>query len=330
MPSLVSLRSKLLACDDYGQFLKRCKSNVTSTRSCEDSRFFDKLSADVEGCNRVFQRLARKFLWEFMAADSGHVSSSCFWIRGRAFQDDNIEHKPAEEDACTALEFYQVAQATLECLRRVITAYDVICQSASGHRFYQSLMARRLPNTDFSFFNAAILLEFQSIYLLTPQGSKHMDFNTGGDFEGRFDAQEASRCLLSCDGNTPHCSYGCRACKGDCGVLPQHQCPICMDVIFEALALECGHVFCATCALKAANKGRAVGTIRAILDHVEHSQACPLCRKQGVHAMARQLPLTDRILEQRYPEAHAAQRLRVTEEREALLMQLRLQKRAAR
>jgi hypothetical protein len=51
--------------------------------------------------------------------------------------------------------------------------------------------------------------------------------------------------------------------------------------------------------LRAANKGRAVGTIRAILDHVEHSQACPLCRKQGVHAMARQLPLTDRILEQR-------------------------------
>ena len=84
-------------------------------------------------------------------------------------------------------------------------------------------MTGRMPNNDYSFSNAAILLELQSIYLLTPQvsgrpvsqlhmktvacfssqfielqiavlvslqGSHHMDFNTGGDFEGRFDAQE--------------------------------------------------------------------------------------------------------------------------------------------
>ena len=30
------------------------------------------------------------------------------------------------------------------------------------------------------------------------------------------------------------------------------------DVIFEALALECGHVFCASCALKCVDAGNCI------------------------------------------------------------------------
>lgn len=42
-----------------------------------------------------------------------------------------------DSDASLALECYQSAQATLECLRRILTAYDAVCQSESGRQFYQ-------------------------------------------------------------------------------------------------------------------------------------------------------------------------------------------------
>ncbi|CAK0768897.1 hypothetical protein CVIRNUC_003611 [Coccomyxa viridis] len=294
--SLPSLRKRLLACEEFGAILLRCKSGTSD--KCEDRHFFEKLRADVENFNREYQRLVRTFVQHFT---NRPANTSCFWGRRKGARNaDSIEAAPGDSDASLALECYQSAQATLECLRRILTAYDAVCQSESGRQFYQDLVTGRMPNNDYSFSNAAILLELQSIYLLTPQGSHHMDFNTGGGFEGRFDAQESSRCFLHCDGNTPHCKSGCRTCNGDCSILPQHECPICMDVIYEALALECGHVFCATCALKAADKGRAVGTIRAILDHVDMSEACAVCRKKGVHAMARRLPITDSLLQQRY------------------------------
>ena len=51
--------------------------------------------------------------------------------------------------------------------------------------------------------------------------------------------------------------------------------------MFQPLGLECGHRFCADCALTCAGKGRALGSVRAILDHVHPEAACPECRTPG-------------------------------------------------
>ena len=51
--------------------------------------------------------------------------------------------------------------------------------------------------------------------------------------------------------------------------------------MYQPLGLECGHRFCADCAFACVGKGRALGTVRAILDHVEADAACPECRTPG-------------------------------------------------
>ena len=45
--------------------------------------------------------------------------------------------------------------------------------------------------------------------------------------------------------------------------------------MYQPLGLECGHKFCADCAFSSIGKGNAVGSVRAILDHVDPDAACP-------------------------------------------------------
>jgi hypothetical protein len=96
----------------------------------------------------VFQRLARKFLWEFMAADSGHVSSSCFWIRGRAFQDDNIEHKPVSWGAC-------VTFLATRCRQAIYLPPCILFDSSRSVTFQSCCRPKRMP---------ALLLNFTKLH----------------------------------------------------------------------------------------------------------------------------------------------------------------------
>ena len=45
--------------------------------------------------------------------------------------------------------------------------------------------------------------------------------------------------------------------------------------MYQPLGLECGHKFCADCALSSVGKGNALGTVRAILDHVAPRRGVP-------------------------------------------------------
>lgn len=58
------------------------------------------------------------------------------------------------------------------------------------------------------------------------------------------------------------------------------------EAMYQPLGLECGHKFCADCAFSAVGKGNALGTVRAILDHVDPEAACPECRTKGVYVRA--------------------------------------------
>ena len=51
--------------------------------------------------------------------------------------------------------------------------------------------------------------------------------------------------------------------------------------MYQPLGLECGHKFCADCVFTCVGKGRALGTVKAILDHVPAGAACPECRTPG-------------------------------------------------
>ncbi|CAL8465639.1 g5175 [Coccomyxa elongata] len=97
-----------------------------------------------------------------------------------------------------------------------------------------------------------------------------------------------------------------------------HTCPICLEAMYQPLGLECGHRFCADCAFSAVGKGNALGTVRAILDHVDVNAACPECRTKGVFTRAIELKETERLIKQRYPKAWA-ERAEEAHEKEARL-----------
>ena len=71
------------------------------------------------------------------------------------------------------------------------------------------------------------------------------------------------------------------------------------EAMYQPLGLECGHKFCADCAFSSVGKGNALGTVRAILDHVDHSAACPECRTRGVFVNAMELKNTEKLIRQR-------------------------------
>ncbi|CAL5224097.1 g6726 [Coccomyxa viridis] len=89
----------------------------------------------------------------------------------------------------------------------------------------------------------------------------------------------------------------------DDDVDPEYVCPICLEAMYQPLGLECGHKFCADCAFSAVGKGNALGTVRAILDHVDPDAACPECRTKGVYVFAMELKETEKLIRQRYPKA---------------------------
>jgi hypothetical protein len=70
--------------------------------------------------------------------------------------------------------------------------------------------------------------------------------------------------------------------------------------MYQPLGLECGHKFCADCAFSASGKAYALGTVRAILDHVDPDKACPECRTRGVFVHAIELKETEKLIKQRW------------------------------
>ncbi|QHO54777.1 E3 ubiquitin-protein ligase [Arachis hypogaea] len=74
-------------------------------------------------------------------------------------------------------------------------------------------------------------------------------------------------------------------------------CSICLDTVFDPVALTCGHVFCYTCACSAASV-----TIVDGLKAADPKQKCPLCREKGVHEGAVHLEELNILLGQRCKE----------------------------
>ncbi|GAB2281561.1 hypothetical protein Dimus_016143 [Dionaea muscipula] len=74
-------------------------------------------------------------------------------------------------------------------------------------------------------------------------------------------------------------------------------CSICLDTVFDPVALTCGHIFCYTCACSAASV-----TIVDGLKAAAPKEKCPLCREVGVYEGAVHLEELNILLSHRCPE----------------------------
>ncbi|XP_059645012.1 probable E3 ubiquitin-protein ligase BAH1-like 2 isoform X3 [Cornus florida] len=74
-------------------------------------------------------------------------------------------------------------------------------------------------------------------------------------------------------------------------------CPICLDTVFDAVCLTCGHIFCHMCACKAASV-----TIVDGMKAADPKEKCPLCREEGVYEGAVHLEELNILLSSSCPE----------------------------
>ncbi|KAL9260137.1 E3 ubiquitin-protein ligase NLA-like protein [Drosera capensis] len=74
-------------------------------------------------------------------------------------------------------------------------------------------------------------------------------------------------------------------------------CAICLDTVFDPIALTCGHIFCYMCACSAASV-----TIVGGLKTASPKKKCPLCREDGPYEGAVHLEELNILLSHRCPE----------------------------
>ncbi|XP_059645013.1 probable E3 ubiquitin-protein ligase BAH1-like 1 [Cornus florida] len=74
-------------------------------------------------------------------------------------------------------------------------------------------------------------------------------------------------------------------------------CSICLETVFDAVSLTCGHIFCHMCACKAASV-----TIVDGMKAADPKEKCPLCREEGVYEGAVHLEELNILLSRSCPE----------------------------
>ncbi|KAG6546831.1 hypothetical protein Mapa_011684 [Marchantia paleacea] len=89
------------------------------------------------------------------------------------------------------------------------------------------------------------------------------------------------------------------------------ECPICLEVVFDPVALGCGHIFCRSCVCAAASVPAFRGVKAA-----RRGDKCPICRQSGVYITAMYLDELAVLIKLRCEEYFNERKL---EEREARL-----------
>lgn len=89
------------------------------------------------------------------------------------------------------------------------------------------------------------------------------------------------------------------------------ECPICLEVVFDPVALGCGHIFCRSCVCAAASVPAFQGVKAA-----RRGDKCPICRQSGVYITAMYLDELAVMIKIRCEEYFHERKL---EEREARL-----------
>eukprot|EP00246_Nothoceros_aenigmaticus_P018251 TRINITY_DN9479_c0_g2_i2.p1 TRINITY_DN9479_c0_g2~~TRINITY_DN9479_c0_g2_i2.p1 ORF type:complete len:353 (-),score=38.02 TRINITY_DN9479_c0_g2_i2:25-1083(-) len=90
-------------------------------------------------------------------------------------------------------------------------------------------------------------------------------------------------------------------------------CSICLEIIFDPIALKCGHVFCNSCLCTAASIPAYLGVKSA-----DQTAKCPLCRQEGGFPTAIRLPELSILVKNRY---HGYWKDRLRKEREQQLLE---------
>jgi len=164
-------------------------------------------------------------------------------------------------------------------VRKILKKYDKVHSTKEGGLFQGRLLAMRSE-----LLKSPYLVELGALHLnLSVAEQETISLNEMvGEFSCDF---ESSSPTLTC------CLLG--SAKLDFELT----CSICLETIFDPVALGCGHIFCNSCACTAASVLAHEGPKTASC-----SAKCPLCRQAGVYVDAVRLKELCLLVKNRCPE----------------------------
>ncbi|XP_021718030.1 probable E3 ubiquitin-protein ligase BAH1-like 1 [Chenopodium quinoa] len=229
---------------------------------------FDEMSAVVD----CFDKEARKLLDPPLSCPWGIWRYSCFDCSGNG-RKDHVLMKEGQE-----LLIYAMVNAI--AFRKILKKYDKVHKSEKGREFKSGSQVKHIMILQSPWFH-----ELMS-FLINLRDRKFKDTSP--------DASLFEDLALMFNNEIPSMS---------CGLFDSFWvdvnliCPICLDIVFDAVALRCGHILCYMCACSAASV-----TIVDGLKAATPKQKCPLCREARVYGNAIRLDELNILLSKRCPE----------------------------
>ncbi|KAL3687011.1 hypothetical protein R1sor_013320 [Riccia sorocarpa] len=161
-------------------------------------------------------------------------------------------------------------------IRKILKKYDKIHGSHGGRAFQTKLQAMRAELLQSPWL---VELGALAINLMEPKVSRSVRAKDKLSQTDESNEAQPGK-IWSCNLDTEKQTLSCVV-PGAVQLDFNLQCSICLDIVFDPVALSCGHIFCCSCACAAASIPTFQG-IRA----ARRGSKCPLCRQAAVYTHA--------------------------------------------
>ena len=236
-----------------------------------------------------------------------------------------------------ARECLRWAELNATALRKILKKWDKTNASGRGRR----ALAAYWKRSEYQMLHSPVTMELRAVAGMLREGEDGPVWNTRGSFGsfGSFGsvgetAGGASAASSGSDEASPgvmtqeNGSDGTHAASHEnANESEQPTCGVCLDTLYKPVGLECGHVFCRDCLLRAARVLDHRGTSLAVslrgrqtVSRVAAGEAalepaswhardkCPECRQSGVFLTSTRLRHVEACIKRLDPEGHRARR----------------------
>jgi len=237
-----------------------------------DGTFFPSLLDEMSAVVNSFNRSVQKLL------DPPSPNNMGIWRYLTAFKGKGLhKYRAAEVKEAHYLLIYAMVNAI--AFRKILKKYDKIHKCEKGSRFKSGVQVQHID-----IIQSPWLYELIAFHI-NLRDAELMDVETETMYAALALKFDDSKPSMTCE------LFG--SFKIDIDLV----CPICLDIIFDAMALTCGHILCYMCACSAASV-----TIVDGLKTATAIEKCPLCREARVYGDAIRLEQLNILLSKRCPE----------------------------
>ena len=231
-----------------------------------------------------------------------------------------------------ARECLRWAELNATALRKILKKWDKTNASGRGRR----ALAAYWKRSEYQMLHSPVTMELRAVAGMLREGEDGPVWNTRGSF-GSFGSvgEVAGGASAADDSGSDEASPGVTsgsdgthaASQGNAHESEQPTCGVCLDTLYKPVGLECGHVFCRDCLLRAAGVLDHRGTSLAVslrgrqtVSRVAAGEAalepaswrardkCPECRQSGVFLTSTRLRHVEACIKRLDPEGHRARR----------------------